>query len=224
MKKGTLRNINAPYRPLESWLYDRCIAPAVADFSKNVLNQKLQTIPARASVLDIGCGGGHLISLLADLRSDVNVTGLDLSFEQVSRAEARIRKFDDRCKVLQGSALDLPFPDNSFDVVASVASIKHWPDKIQGLRECLRVTRPGGHIWVVETDRNCTLDDARAFIESWRIPHFMHPVALGFFRTWIAGQSPDIAEARSLAERAGAKNLRVATVPTMPAWLIEANK
>jgi SAM-dependent methyltransferase len=40
----------------------------------------------------------------------------------------------------------LPYGDDTFDLVLHADTLEHIPDPVQGLRECLRVTRPGGHV------------------------------------------------------------------------------
>ena len=46
--------------------------------------------------------------------------------------------------------VDLPFPDNTFDLVVSTLSIHHWHNPAKGIRECLRVTVPGGRCWIYD--------------------------------------------------------------------------
>jgi SAM-dependent methyltransferase len=97
-----------------------------------------------------------------------------------------------------GSALDLPVDDAAFDAVVSVGSIKHWPEPARGLAECTRALRPGGTLVVVEVDRGCLLDDARAFVARWRMPAAMRPLGLVLFRTFVAGQGLDLDDGRRL--------------------------
>jgi ubiquinone/menaquinone biosynthesis C-methylase UbiE len=63
-----------------------------------------------------------------------------------------------------GDAPALRFAEQYFDATGSIASIKHWPDQSKGLAECVRVLRPGGQRLVVEADRGCRFNDARAFV------------------------------------------------------------
>ena len=46
----------------------------------------------------------------------------------------------------------------------------------KGLAECVRVLRPGGQLLVVEADRGCRFNDARAFVSRWRLPKAMRPL------------------------------------------------
>lgn len=64
----------------------------------------------------------------------------------VARATKRVPEAD----VKLGSAEEIPFPDDHFDVVINVSSFHHWSDRDAGLREALRVLRSGGRLHVVE--------------------------------------------------------------------------
>ena len=88
---------------------------------------------ARARTLDIGAGSGTLQDLTEDY------TGLDI-------AESAARFFHK--PFVQGSATDLPFEENSFDVVWSVWTLEHVPDPELALEEMRRVVRDGGYIYL----------------------------------------------------------------------------
>jgi ubiquinone/menaquinone biosynthesis C-methylase UbiE len=53
-------------------------------------------------------------------------------------------------RLVRGDVRNLPFPDDSFDLVLSTLSIHHWHDPARGIRECLRVTAPGGRCWIYD--------------------------------------------------------------------------
>jgi SAM-dependent methyltransferase len=92
-------------------------------------------------VLDVGCGAGWSTLLFAERGYDA--TGIDLNpaaFEPPSHS---------RLTLLEGSALSIPFPDASFDLVTAYQTLEHVPDPGQMLGEMLRVVRPGGVVCVV---------------------------------------------------------------------------
>jgi SAM-dependent methyltransferase len=95
-------------------------------------------------VLDVGCGTGQSLQLYADRAS--NYVGLDLSAAMIAVAHAR---FPDRSWII-ADATQLPFADQSFDLVAFSSVLHHMPDYLDALREALRVLRPGG--WVFAYD------------------------------------------------------------------------
>jgi ubiquinone/menaquinone biosynthesis C-methylase UbiE len=175
-------------------------------------------------VLEVGCGGGHLAIDGARRRPDLRITGLDLSAEQVARARRRGRDVAARVGFLEGSALDLPFGDGEFQAAWSVASIKHWPDQRRGLTEMVRVLRPGGALAVVEADRGCRLEDARAFVAHWRVPAPLRPLALMMFRTFVAGQGLDLDDARGHLAALPLDDVRAERMPGAPGLLLAGRK
>ncbi len=97
------------------------------------------------SMLDVGCGIGGSTLYLAD-KFNATATGVTLSPVQARRATERSAEagLSDRVNFLVADALELPFADRSFDLVWSLESGEHLPNKIQFLQECYRVLRPGG--------------------------------------------------------------------------------
>ena len=101
-------------------------------------------------VLDIGCGGGYLARLLAAaVAPGGQVTGLDTSAPAIGYARKRAAA---NCSFVLGVAQDLPWPDGSFDVVASTLAAHHIPDTARqdAFGEMYRVLRPGGALLVAD--------------------------------------------------------------------------
>jgi ubiquinone/menaquinone biosynthesis C-methylase UbiE len=100
-------------------------------------------------VLDVGCGTGFATEGL--LQHTEHIYGLDQSPHQLSRA---YEKFGKRGSVRfhMGDAERLPFQEDSFDAVWSSGSIEYWPNPVDALRECRRVTKPGGTVLIVGPD------------------------------------------------------------------------
>lgn len=225
MKAGRLlADMTARYTPGESWVYDAMIAPAVVSFIDQLDFDIVGRAKAGDRVLDVGCGGGHILRALAERREDVTLQGVDLSHEQIGRARKRLAGFGDRVQVETGNAMDLPLEDQIFDIVYSCASIKHWPDQALGLAECARVLKPGGQLVIVEADRGCTHHDALAFVKRWRIPRTARALLLMFFRTYVAGQSIDMEDARRHAEQLPLESWRVERIQGTPGLVLEGVK
>ncbi|WP_123535532.1 methyltransferase domain-containing protein [Halosimplex salinum] len=97
-------------------------------------------------VLDVGCGTGFGTEGI--LQHTGNVHGLDQSVHQMEKAWAKLGKHDP-VRFYRGDAQRLPFKDDTFDVVWSSGSIEYWPDPVEALAECRRVTEPGGQVLIV---------------------------------------------------------------------------
>ncbi len=196
-----LFRISSPYGRMYSAFYDHFVSPAVYRvFEDDLHGAFVKQVGHGDRVLDIGCGGGQHTIELASQRPDVQVVGLDLSAEFVRRARDRASaaQVGSRVEFVKGNALALPFEAEEFDHVYSIGSIKHWPDMGQGLAECLRVLKPGGQLLVGEADRSCRFPDVVAWTRDSRVPRPLHIVLHLYFRTFVAGQSIDLDDAREL--------------------------
>lgn len=118
------------------------------DYEQKRINRLLQRITKnvntkKVNVLDYGAGTGNLS--LKFLRLGCYVTALDLSRNELDF----LKKLAGDNKKLQTKVFDggkIPFPDNSFDVVASYSVLHHVPDYLGTIKEMIRVTKKGGLI------------------------------------------------------------------------------
>jgi ubiquinone/menaquinone biosynthesis C-methylase UbiE len=96
-----------------------------------------------ARAVDLGSGGGHMAFALSPLTRSVVAYDLSPAMLEAVEAEAQRRGLAN-VQTRQGSVEALPWPDGSFDVVASRYSAHHWRDVNAGLREARRVLKSGG--------------------------------------------------------------------------------
>jgi len=103
-------------------------------------------------VLDVGCGVGLTARYLAS-EIGCSVVGLDISSRMIVRAEEYASKagVSDRVQFRTGDIQDLPFKDGRFDVVIVESVVSLLEEKDKAIRECVRVTRPGGYVGFNET-------------------------------------------------------------------------
>jgi ubiquinone/menaquinone biosynthesis C-methylase UbiE len=103
------------------------------------------------TVLSIGCGIGVGPVYIAQNYA-CRVVGTDLSPKMIewSRQRAREARVDDKVVFVPGDVLHLPFAANHFDIVYAESVFTFVQDKAQAIRECVRVTRPGGYVGLNE--------------------------------------------------------------------------
>jgi tocopherol O-methyltransferase len=109
------------------------------------------------TILDVGCGIGGSTLYLAQ-KFNAQAEGVTLSPLQQQRASerAKMANLDQNVKFQVANALELPYDANSFDLVWSLESGEHMPDKKQFLSECYRVLQPGGKMVLVTWSHRST--------------------------------------------------------------------
>lgn len=110
-----------------------------------------------SEALDLGCGVGGPMIHLAEV-TGARIIGINNNLIQIQRGSRYLEKagLGDRCRLVQADFMNLPFGDESVDLIYSIDAIPHAPDKEALFREVCRVLRPGGRFassdWCV-TDR-----------------------------------------------------------------------
>ena len=99
-------------------------------------------------VLEVACGRGGFVTELAGAAA--RVTGCDFSFSALCVARRKIAEAssDSPVALVHGDVRQLPFADDSFDVIVSCETIEHVPDVRMAILEMHRVTRPGGKLFL----------------------------------------------------------------------------
>lgn len=110
-------------------------------FAWDELKLLVQYITPDDKVLDLGCGNGRLLQIFED--QDIEYIGIDNSEKLIKIAKEKYPQKNFQV----ADALNLPFPDNCFDKIYSVAVLHHIPSiefRFQFLNEAKRILRPGG--------------------------------------------------------------------------------
>lgn len=125
--------------------FDRHATPLTMQFGDRALS-RLEVGPG-VRVLDVAAGTGALTIPAA--RRGADVVAVDIAPTMIERLEQRCRTegLTVDARVGDGGALDLD--DDSFDVAVSMNGVSLFPDLDGGLRELVRVTRPGGQVLIV---------------------------------------------------------------------------
>ena len=101
--------------------------------------------PNARAILDVGCGTGSVLALLAARYPAAELCGVDPAEEMLRVARTRFDG-DSRVRLLSAHAEQLPFADAAFDLVVSSNSFHHWADQAAGIREIGRVLAPDGSL------------------------------------------------------------------------------
>ena len=121
-------------------------------------------------ILDIGCGAG-VDTILAAIIVGPNgsVSGVDIVSEMIARAESNLQMMAlDNVKFQKVSGENLPFSDDTFDVVISNGVINLIPDKEAALSEIIRVLKPAGRLMVADQIATGSVQkDIKARLANW---------------------------------------------------------
>lgn len=136
--------------------FPRFWQPVVPTFQKHF------GLTGRSSLLDVGCAKGFMLHDLVELIPGITVSGVDVSDYAIEHAIDDIKS-----KVQVADAMDLPFADNSFDVVIAINTIHNLEREAcaKALREIERVSRKGSFI-TVDAYRN---DDEKERMLAWNL-------------------------------------------------------
>ncbi len=107
-------------------------------------------------VLDVGTGTGLLAIELAKVKScRFDIISIDISENMIRRAvdNAKQAGVEDKIRFLVATAAALPFPDNSFDLVISYASLHHWLEPVTVFNEVQRVVKENGSFIIRDNKR-----------------------------------------------------------------------
>ena len=110
---------------------------------------------APVQVLDLACGTGDFSIAIAKALTGGHVTGVDLSEGMLAVMREKVDKagLNGMISIEEGDGENLRFPDNTFDRVTIAFGIRNFEDRPKGLREMLRVLKPGGRLVILELSR-----------------------------------------------------------------------
>ena len=138
--------------------------PQLRDLRLAVVDEVTNTFTS-GRILDVGTGPGYLPVELALRAPQLKIDGIDLSHGMVTiaRKNAAKRGVDDRVRFHRADAAELPFEDNSFDLILSTLSFHHWARPLTCLTELHRVLKPQHEAWIYDVRRDTTREVNAAF-------------------------------------------------------------
>ena len=111
----------------------------------SVINEQING-NSQANLLEIGCGTGLTLAYLTKRLGKYELYGLDFSHTMLEQANQKVDTSEEQFNLVQGDSFELPFRDNSFDVVYNTRFIHQFThnNKISIYKEMMRVLKPGG--------------------------------------------------------------------------------
>ncbi|WP_080845448.1 demethylmenaquinone methyltransferase [Cytobacillus gottheilii] len=176
---------------------------------------KRMNVPKGAKALDVCCGTADWTISLADAVGEQGqVVGLDFSKNMLKIGEQKVKELQlNQVKLVHGNAMELPFPDHSFDFVTIGFGLRNVPDYLQVLKEMHRVVKPGGKVVCLETSQPTMPGYKQLFYLYFRhiMPFFGKLFAKSFDEyAWLhesAKDFPGMKELAQLFKEAGLTNV-----------------
>jgi ubiquinone/menaquinone biosynthesis C-methylase UbiE len=137
-----------------SGAYDQVSCWPIYAFERHIMTGALARERPSGTLLDIGCGPGHLTAALSRKFPDAASVGLDVNGHMLALARRRFRAVPG-LGFVRGDAERLPFADSSIDTIVSSLSLHHWKDAAAALKEIGRVLTPGGSLVLFDLRRDC---------------------------------------------------------------------
>jgi ubiquinone/menaquinone biosynthesis C-methylase UbiE len=133
------------------------------------LADRLRTyLPDGGDVLEVAPGPGFLaIEIARDSR--FFVIGLDISKTFIEIARKNAAEAGVRAEFREGNASDMPFEENSFDLLVCRAAFKNFSEPERALREMLRVLRPGGTGVVIDLRRDVSMTEIKRHVDGMQL-------------------------------------------------------
>ncbi len=142
--RGFLRSFHPQGIPqLGSYLYNKISRTQIFQKHYDLVAREVTHYCHRGKLLDIGTGPGWFLLYLNQIVPQMEIHGIDISPAMVGKAKINIASSGQHKNIVVrvASSSQLPYPDNSFDVVVSTGSIHHWKEPQQGLIEIYRVLK-----------------------------------------------------------------------------------
>ena len=142
-------------------------------------------------ILDMPCGRGFYLNMLRYV-SNAKLIGADLDEEVIHKAAANVGHLKG-ISLIRANIYDLPFPDNTFDSVILSEVLEHIDDDVAGLKEALRVLKPGGVAAITVPHANYPFwwDPINKTLETLFKTHIQHGPFAGLWANHVRLYTPE---------------------------------
>ncbi|MBU0640029.1 MAG: methyltransferase domain-containing protein [Planctomycetes bacterium] len=139
-----------------SWLNELVFYPSIRTCQEELARWQASRGARSYRLLDVGCGTGTLLTILADDPLAEQLVGLDYAAAMVQRVSEKAARLEGatRLHAIRGDSEHLPFADGAFDVITCCNSFHHYPHQAAALRGFRRVLRPGGLLILIDGFRD----------------------------------------------------------------------
>jgi demethylmenaquinone methyltransferase / 2-methoxy-6-polyprenyl-1,4-benzoquinol methylase len=177
---------------------------------------KKMNVQPGSKALDVCCGTADWTIALAEAVGPTGgVTGLDFSQNMLNVGIEKVKELGlKQVELVHGNAMELPFPDNSFDYVTIGFGLRNVPDYLQVLKEMHRVVKPGGIAVCLETSQPTLIGYKQLYYFYFRfiMPMFGKLLAKSYREyAWLhesARNFPGMRELAKMFEQAGFKEVK----------------
>ncbi|CAM3394378.1 demethylmenaquinone methyltransferase [Marinicrinis lubricantis] len=116
--------------------------------------KKMNVQPGQTAI-DLCCGTCDWTISTAKASGSGEIVGLDFSGQMLEIGRQKVERagLSKQIRLIQGNAMELPFPDNSFDYATIGFGLRNVPDLVQVLQEMQRVVKPGGKVFCLELSK-----------------------------------------------------------------------
>lgn len=166
-------------------------------------------------LLDTGCGFGGTIASLNEQFQNLDLVGVNIDSRQLTRACQKVHPLgNNRITFVEADACQLPFEDNSMDVVLAVECIFHFPSRETFFQEAQRVLRPEGRLGICDFVSTPIFKAVQQFLAK-----FTNPMMSSTFGR--ADSNVTVSDYQALATRTGFRltgqeDITTNTLPTYP--------
>ncbi|MCE2401477.1 methyltransferase domain-containing protein [Candidatus Poribacteria bacterium] len=133
------------YYPISEHLNYLAFPPALE--RKAFIRKHLNRFKEKSRFCDLGFGPGVLTAFILQQNASWQADGVDVSKHCLHHAQRLLRKKEvlEKSELSVGDVRNLPYPDDTFDVVIAIEVLEHIPDPEAGLSEAMRVLKSGGY-------------------------------------------------------------------------------